>query len=348
MVAATTTRARYGLGGSLYSDLPRAGTRNLVVGAAMLSIFSAAIGQASEVPSTFRSQATRVANLHDGRETVGCDIRPIGKIIVATLNRAPMVTLAANGHSVTLILDTGAERTVLTPAVAERIGAQRPAIEFQRQIRGLAGNLLSHEVELRSFAVGEVDIPWRRVLVAPVMMAKVFPTPLDGLLGADVLSDFDIDIDLPRHQLTFYQKQICSTAAPDWAGSHTAISTGLSHGQRLFFPVQLDGHRTIAVLDTGSQITAVSTSTARTFGLSEGVLARDRSVTTQGVAGEVLTSHVHRFAKLEVGAAVVHNPEIIVTDLKLTDADMLLGIDFLKSRRVWLSYGSRRLFISSR
>src|ERR1700704_3860522 len=64
MVAATTTRARYGLGGSLYSDLPRAGTRNLVVGAAMLSIFSAAIGQASEVPSTFRSQATRVANLH--------------------------------------------------------------------------------------------------------------------------------------------------------------------------------------------------------------------------------------------------------------------------------------------
>jgi len=71
-------------------------------------------------------------------------------------------------------------------------------------------------------------------------------------------------------------------------------------------------------------------------------------VTTQGVAGEVLTSHVHRFAKLEVGAAVVHNPEIIVTDLKLTDADMVLGIDFLKSRRVWLSYGSRRLFISSR
>jgi hypothetical protein len=27
---------------------------------------------------------------------------------------------------------------------------------------------------------------------------------------------------------------------------------------------------------------------------------------------------------------------------------MVLGIDFLKSRRVWLSYGSRRLFISSR
>jgi hypothetical protein len=78
------------------------------------------------------------------------------------------------------------------------------------------------------------------------------------------------------------------------------------------------------------------------------VLARDRSVTTQGVAGEALTSHVHRFAKLEVGTVVVPNPEVIVTDLKLTDADMVLGIDFLKSRRVWLSYGSRRIFISSR
>jgi len=67
----------------------------------------------------------------------GCGTRAIGKITVATLNRAPMVTLTANGHAVTLILDTGAERTVLTPGVAERIGAQRPSIEFQRRLRGM-------------------------------------------------------------------------------------------------------------------------------------------------------------------------------------------------------------------
>jgi predicted aspartyl protease len=277
-----------------------------------------------------------------------CGTKPVGNVIVATLNRAPMVTLSANGKAVTLILDTGAERTVLTPDVAERIGAQRPSIEFQRHLRGIAGDLPTHEVELRSFAAGEVAIPWRRVLVAPVKMASVFPTPLDGLLGADALSDFDIDIDLPRHQMTLYRKQTCETATPNWAGPYISISTGLSRGERLFFPVQLDGRRLTAVIDTGSQFTVLATASARALGLTEGQLSRDRSVSTQGVAGEPLSSRVHRFARLEVGALIIRNPEVVVTDLTLNEADIVLGVDFVSSRRLWLSYGSRRIFLSSR
>lgn len=320
----------------------------LLVGGAILAAFLTIAGHSYEVPSTVRSAASGIAGLRTVGDTVGCGTKPIGSVTVATLNRAPIVTLSANGHAVTLILDIGAERTVLTPPVAERIGAQRPSIEFQSQVRGIAGALPTHEVELRSFAAGEVSIPWRRVLVAPVAMARVFPTPLDGLLGADTLTDFDIDLDLPRHRMVLYQKQSCPTAAPDWAGPYTAIATGLSRGEHLFFPVQLDGHRIIAYVDTGSQITALSTTMAHALGLSDGMLARDRSVTTRDVAAELLASHVHRFAKLEVGAEVVRNPEVVVTDLKLDDADMVLGVDFLSSRRLWLSYGSRRIFLSSR
>ena len=69
---------------------------------------------------------------------------------------------------------------------------------------------------------------------------------------------------------------------------------------------------------------------------------------TQGAAAELLTSRVHRFAKLEIGPMVIQDPEVIVTDLKLGDADLILGIDFLSSRRIWLSYGSRRIFLSTK
>src|SRR6185437_11172613 len=107
-----------------------------------------------------------------------------GKIVVATLNRAPFVTFSANSHPGTLILDKAAERTVLTPQRPAASGPSVPRLSF----------LGSHEVELRSFAGGPVALPWHRVLVAPVTMAIVFATPFDGLLGADVLSDFDIDL----------------------------------------------------------------------------------------------------------------------------------------------------------
>jgi hypothetical protein len=132
-----------------------------------------------------------------------------------------------------------------------------------------------------------------------------------------------------------------------WSRPYAAISTGLSPGERLFFPVQLDGRRIIAVIETGSQLTALSTTAARALGLSDTLLAEDRSTTIQGATAGVLTSRVHRFAKLEVGTIVVRNPEIIVTDLKLGDADLVSGVDLLRSRRLWLSYGSRRIFVAN-
>jgi hypothetical protein len=68
----------------------------------------------------------------------------------------------------------------------------------------------------------------------------------------------------------------------------------------------------------------------------------------QGVAGNPLSSRLHRFGKLELGNLVLRNPEIVVTDVNITEADLVLGVDFLSSRRVWLSYGSRRIFIANR
>jgi len=294
------------------------------------------------------ARSTPRANLLAAADTFGCSTKLLGNVGVATLNRVPFVTLSANGHSVTLIVDTGAERTVMTPEAAKQIGAQRPSIEFQRGIHGIGGNLASHEVELRSFAAGEVAIPWRRVFVAPVRTAKVFPTPLDGLLGTDVLSDFDVDLDLPRHVMGFYQKQTCPTAAPNWAGPYNTLGSGLSPAGRFFFPVHLDGHQLTATIDTGSQLTVLATASARALGVTEAMLSRDHSTTMQGVAGDPLPSRIHRFAKLELGSIVLRNPEIVVADMKLREADLVLGVDLLSSRRLWLSYGSRRIFISSR
>jgi predicted aspartyl protease len=95
-----------------------------------------------------------------------------------------------------------------------------------------------------------------------------------------------------------------------------------------------DGHRLTAVIDTGSQVTVLATASARALGLTEGVLSRDHSVTTQGVAGEPLSSRVHRFATLEVGDISIRDPEVVVTDLKLNEADIVLGVDFLSSRHL--------------
>jgi predicted aspartyl protease len=111
--------------------------------------------------------------------------------------------------------------------------------------------------------------------------------------------------------------------------------------------VQLDGHRLTATIDTGSQLTVLATAAAHAMGVTQAALSRDRSLAMQGVAGDPLSSRIHRFNKLQLGDVVVPNPPIVVADLALREADLVLGVDLLTSRKFWLSYGSRRIFISS-
>ena len=278
----------------------------------------------------------------------GCGTSRLGEITVATLRNAPIITVAANGAPITLLLDTGAEWTILTPAAAKRVGAQTPQIEFQRQLRGLAANLATNEVELRSFTAGNVAIPWRRVRVAPLNMPSVFSGPLDGVLGADTLSSFDVDLDLPRHRMVFYGKQSCPRAAPAWTEPYATISARRTFSNHLSFAAQLDGRQIDTFIDTGAQVSVVSSRAALAVGVSEAALARDRATVTLGAAAERLNSHIHRFSRMEVGGEVVRNPELIVADVSLKDADLILGIDFLGSRRLWLSYGAQQIFLSRR
>jgi hypothetical protein len=203
-------------------------------------------------------------------------------------------------------------------------------------------------VELRSFSAGEVAIPWRRVRVASINLPSASSEPLDGVLGADSLSNFDIDLDLPHHRMAFYAQQSCGRAGPDWTEPYSRISTGRSLGYRLFFPVQLDGHRIDAFVDTGSQLSVVSTTAARALGVTDAALALDRPAMLRGAAGEQLSARVHRFMQMKIGAEVILNPDLIVTNVNLRDGDVVLGIDFLALRRIWLSYGSRQIFLSRR
>ena len=295
-----------------------------------------ALGRTASSPS--------VTELSAASQASSCAAEPIAEITVATLNNAPIVTLMANGHPVVLLLDTGAERTVLTPIVAERIGAQPPRIEFQRQMRGIVGTLPTREVELSSFNAGNVPINWRRIAVAPITGPNVFSTPLDGILGADVLSDFDLDIDLPHHRLGLYQKGVC-TSGPPWASPYITIATGRSRDEHLFFPVELDHHAIVAIVDSGAQRSLVSEATAHRVGVTDRSLSQDPPITTQAATGTAVNSHVHRFSELKVGAEIMGGPELVVGAANLRDCDIVLGIDFLKSRRIWLSYESLRIFL---
>jgi hypothetical protein len=83
------------------------------------------------------------------------------------------------------------------------------------------------------------------------------------------------------------------------------------------------------------------------MGITDAALAQDLPVRTRGFGDGQLASRLHRFESLTVETVTLGNPEIIVADLRLRGIDLILGIDFLRSRRLWLSYASFRMFLSN-
>ena len=97
-----------------------------------------------------------------------CGTTRLGEMAVALLDNQPIVNVFANSATVLLLLDTGAEATVLTPAAAQRIGAQHAGVKLGRQMHGITGDIPAGELELGRFTIGGVEVPRKRVRVAPI------------------------------------------------------------------------------------------------------------------------------------------------------------------------------------
>lgn len=54
---------------------------------------------------------------------------------------------------------------------------------------------------------------------------------------------------------------------------------------------------------------------------------------------------MHQFDSLVVGRQLFKQPILGVIDFPVTDADMLLGENYMHSRRFWLSYSTGTIFI---
>jgi hypothetical protein len=112
-----------------------------------------------------------------------------------------LVTASIGGAgSVTLILDTGADRTMVSPEALGRLGisyAEGPRAE----IKGVTGTSQGSMVEVNSIEVGQAKVGPLRIVAHDADLKKA-----DGLLGRDFLEHFTVTIDSKAQQVTLAPK----------------------------------------------------------------------------------------------------------------------------------------------
>jgi hypothetical protein len=221
-------------------------------------------------------------------------------------------------------------------------------------MRGIGGIDRRPNADPRSLSLGGVPLVRRTVKHDTSLTVAVLPlaTPerqfIDGLLGRDFLSLFDLDLDVPARRLTLYHVDDCAGRFVPWSGDYAGIPIAVPAEQAIIVSVTLDGRTLRALLDSGASSSLIAAPGIYKLGLDPAVLSTDPSGEIAGLGSRVLTVHRHQFSGLQVGNQTVKSPSLWVEPIHLSPiADMLLGADWLATRRVWISFATRQLFVAA-
>jgi len=159
--------------------------------------------------------------------------------------------------------------------------------------------------------------------------------PLAGLLGGPLLAATDVMLDVAAGRMTLLAPTGCAPLGG------TPVPLAPLAGGDYAFTLLVNGSPVLAIPDTGARLTLLSSQAARRLGLNGPVAAS----TARGVDGQRVPMRPLTLRTLQVGSDVARNMPISATDLQIAPAEMLLGLDWFRRRRVWLSYATGRMAV---
>jgi predicted aspartyl protease len=260
------------------------------------------------------------------------------------------VTIA--GAPARLLLDTGSFTTMVTTQAAGRLRL-RPDPDTSMTFRGvtqdpwsmvgIGGSRLGSEVMASTFEVGALVGRKFHLLTADLPLGHA-----DGLLSTDFLTEYDIDLDFPAQEIRLF-KAYGSCDRPKVFLQAPLYATPLlqdADDRRPRVAALIDGHRLVALIDTGAQHSAIFARAAEILGIGAGDETTDRSFKVHGIGPSAVAAVEHVFPSVTVGDLTLRNMRLqILADRSHDDIDMLLGADFQRRMHLWISYSSQSLIM---
>ena len=245
-----------------------------------------------------------------------------------------VLPVTVEGQALYFLLDTGGIATTIKWELAR--GMNLPATQAARPLNGVGGAVLNFVVTGEDFSIGGLKVENKPIYL------ETRPLRADGTLSADILNDYDVEIDLTQYRVKLMASGDC--AAPDGA-SAVAIDVAPNGSRKghIRFPVKIDGLTVMATLDTGATSSVIGMQAAAALGVYPGSLKLS-PVRTRGNA----PLYSYPFQTLQIGEVTVARPRIVIASdgfLPGENSDLVLGIDALAGLKLTIAYGHNRLYL---
>jgi len=186
--------------------------------------------------------------------------------------------------------------------------------------------------------------------------------PVIGVLGEDILSHFDVEIDIKGQRFSLFQMTGCDGAnLAYWTENYNVVDIGTYDARqpRLRLSGELNGSPVSMILDTGAPFSAVSLDVARALGLSPGGPGTEAVEQTSGVQGQAEATWVGTFKSFALDQEQIAPAKIrffkfaqVAPDTgsklgrRAFSIDMFLGFDFIRAHHVLISHSQKKFYFS--
>jgi Aspartyl protease len=167
-----------------------------------------------------------------GTACAACEVEPIATVPLQLSGGLILITVAVNDTDAVFIMDTGAERTLMSEQAVHRLKLERDSW-VASTILGIGGYERRPNALPRSLRLGGITLRRKTLIgdtstmVGPLPVNEIAGHPIAGLLGRDFLSPFDLDLDLPARRLTLNDVHGCSMGFLPWTTPYAAIPAAM-------------------------------------------------------------------------------------------------------------------------
>ena len=260
-------------------------------------------------------------------------------------NGRPGVMLTVNGQGPFLfMIDTATSNTVLTKALAALLHVPRlPGAEFD--VVTASGAVRSHFYHVDEMTMAGVTVEGVRVVVfdLPVQFGIM------GALGADFLSNFAVDLNLPQHAVTLYPQ-----GAEFPTDGLTRVRGTLNAHGFIIVPVRVSNIYAAGAFDSGAELT-VANSRLAAYARNVGMLTVERQVEHKvtDAAQMKRDAQSHDFERISLGPTTWIGPSVMISDMRVFDQigignqpAIFIGMDLMEGRRIVIDYAGASLWLT--
>ncbi len=284
------------------------------------------------------------------RAQAACQLLRYAELPVTMSNGRAYVSGSVNGVSALFSADSGAFFSAVSSDAAKAFKLRLEPLPMGMQVRGASGGADFSVGKAREFTLAGFGTVHN---VEFLVGGNAFASGVAGIIGQNLLGFSDAEYDFANGVIRLIRPKDCGKDAmlAYWQKggdvSVLPIREVTPVAPHLIGKITLNGSTIGVLFDTGASRSMLDRRAARRAGIKlDGPEVTPGGV-WGGINGRAFETWITRFDTLDIGGETVRNARLRIADAEMPDGtDMVLGVDFFLSHRIYVSQTQHRIWFT--